>query len=105
MALEHRWSRRQQVNWAGFVFHRLPGLVAVNVRDIGQEGAFIAARHLNLPRLAGVELSFAATFADKPIIHQLQAYVIHRTANGYGLLFKDFRFNTLPPAAGMPCAA
>jgi hypothetical protein len=105
MALEHRWSPRQQVRWQGFVLHRLTGLVAIHVLDISREGAFIAARYLELPRMAGVELSFATTLADKPLIHHLHAYVIHRTSGGYGLLFKDFRFTVPPAAAGMPRVA
>ena len=105
MALEHRWSRRLEIHWQGSVFHRHAGLVTVKLVNIGMNGTFIAARHLKLPRNDCVELGFIAIQPDKLTIHHLQAYVIHATDNGYGLMFKDFRFSPQQPIAGVPNAA
>jgi hypothetical protein len=105
MALEHRWSRRQRVCWDGFVFHRHPGLIQVNILNISLEGVFIAAHHLELPPQAGVELSFAAVIAGKPAIYQLEALAIHHSGRGYGLLFKDFRLAGFQALKGMLYAA
>ena len=105
MALEHRWSQRLEIRWKGSVYHRQAGLAAVNLVNIGMDGAFIAGRNLILARNDCVELGFVAANSDKLTIHHLQAYVIHATGNGYGLMFKDFRFSPQQPIAGVPNAA
>jgi PilZ domain len=105
MALEHRWSRRQQVRLDAFVFHRFPGLVRVNILDIGLEGVFIGAEHLVLPPQVIVELSFALKISGKQTIHQLEAFVIHHTRDGYGLMFKDFRIAAFQALEGALYAA
>lgn len=89
--MEHRWSRRNPVSMEGLVFHRIAGLLRVNIRNISPEGAFIASEHPTLPSQAIVELSIALPLDGKWIIQQIDALVIHRACNGYGLMFKDLR--------------
>ena len=91
MALEHRWSRRRQACLDAFIFHRLPGLLRARIHNISLDGVFIAVEYFALPPQAVVELSFALEVAGKPIIHQLEAFVIHSNYNGYGMMFKDYR--------------
>jgi len=52
-----------------------------------------------------VDLSFAVEIAGKQTIQQMQAYVIHRRRNGYGLMFKEFRRSAFQALAGMHYAA
>ena len=89
--MEHRWSRRNPVYLDAIVFHRLCGLIPAKILDISLEGVFIVVEHPALPTQAMVEISFAVEIAGKQTIQQMQAYVIHRHRNGYGLMFKDFR--------------
>jgi hypothetical protein len=100
IAMEHRWSRRNPVCLDAFVFHRLCGLIPANILDISLEGVFIAVEHPALPAQAMVELSFAVEIAGKQTIQQMQAFVIHRSRNGYGLMFKDFRRSAFQALAG-----
>jgi hypothetical protein len=103
--MEHRWSRRNPVCLDAFVFHRLCGLMPAKILDISLEGVFIAVEHPALPTQAMVELSFAVEIAGKQTIQQMQAYVIHRSRNGYGLMFKDFRRGAFQALAGTHYAA
>jgi len=103
--MEHRWSRRNPVCLDAFVFHRLCGLIPANILDISLEGVFITAEHPALPTHAMVDLSFAVEIAGKQTIQQMQAYVIHRRRNGYGLMFKEFRRSAFQALAGMHYAA
>jgi len=105
MNIEHRRSKRKQVCLEALVFHRLPGLVPVNILDINLEGAFIGAERLTVPRHAFVTLTFALETAAKQIIRQLDAMVIHQTRNGCGLLFKDAQFEAFRAVEGMRDAA
>ena len=105
MSLEHRWSARKQVCLEALVFHRLTGLSQVKILDIGLEGAFVSAEHLELPFPAVVELTFSLNIAGTENIYQLQAMVIHRTDHGYGLMFKDFRLEAYQALKGMLFAA
>ena len=93
MNLEHRWSARKRVCLEAFVFHRFTGLSQVKILDISLEGVFIGTEHFNLPFPSVVELTFSLNIAGKESIYQLQAMVIHRTDNGYGLMFKDFKLD------------
>ncbi|MEJ2566436.1 MAG: hypothetical protein P8141_10845 [Gammaproteobacteria bacterium] len=49
--MEHRWNRRNPVSMEGLIFHRLPGLLRVNIRNISPEGAFAAGDHPSLPQI------------------------------------------------------
>ena len=89
--MEHRWSLRKPVCLDALVLHRLSGLMPATVRDISLEGVFITVEYPALPSLALVELSFALAADDKRAIQQTEAFVIHQTRNGYGLMFKNFR--------------
>ena len=91
MALEHRWSRRKQVNLDAFVYHRLAGLIRANILNVGLEGAFIDTGHHTLPPQASLELTFALHDSDMRTLHQMEALVIHHNRTGYGLMFKNFR--------------
>jgi len=105
MHMEHRWSRRIQVCLDAIVFHRLLGLTQVAVRDISLEGVFIGAENLILPSQSIVELTFALNTSGKQRIRQAEAIVIHRTHNGCGLMFKDFRMETFQAIKDMLYAA
>ena len=89
--MEHRWSRRNPVCLDAIIFHRLSGLIPTKILDISLEGVFIAVEHPALPAQAIVDLSFIMEISGKQSIQQMQAFVIHRHRNGYGLMFKDFR--------------
>ena len=91
--MEHRWSIRKPVRLDALVLHRLSGLMPATVLDINLEGAFIAMEYPALPPLAIVELSFALAIDGKRTIQQTEAFVIHHSCNGYGLMFKDFRLS------------
>jgi hypothetical protein len=93
MALEHRWSRRQSVYMDALVFHRLTGLIRVDILNISLDGVFISGRHIKLPPLTCLELTFALTGGREMNILQTEAFVIHNSHNGYGLMFKDFRLS------------
>ena len=103
--MEHRWSRRNPVCLDAIVFHHLSGLIPTKILDINLEGAYIAVEHPVLPTQAMVELSFALEIAGKQTIQQMQAFVIHRHRNGYGLMFKDFRRGAFQALAGSLYAA
>ena len=103
--MEHRWSRRNPVCMDAIVFHRLCGLIPTNILDISLEGVFIAAEHLVLPAQTIVDLSFVLEIDGKQTIQQMQAYVIHRSRNGYGLMFKDFRRGAFQALAATHYAA
>ena len=105
MTLEHRWSRRQKVCLDALVFHRLPGLIKVSILDISLEGVFIRTEHPALPPQASVELTFALEFEGKQTVNQIESLVIHSKRNGYGLMFKDFRFTAFQALKGMLYAA
>jgi len=87
------------------VFHRLQGLIPVNILDINAEGAFIGAERLALPLRALVTLTFALDTVAKPIIRQTEALVIHRARNGCGLMFKDLRLDAFQAIEVMRDAA
>jgi hypothetical protein len=98
MGLEHRWSERKPVCLEAIVFHRPLGLRPVKILDIGLEGAFIAAERLDLPVPAIVELTYAIDIEDRKTIYHMNAMVIHRSRDGYGVMFKEFKleaFRTL----------
>jgi hypothetical protein len=103
--MEHRWSKRTPVCLDAFVFHRLSGLIPANILDISLEGVFIRVEHPSLPAQAIVELSFALKIDGKQTIQQMEAFVIHRSRNGYGLMFKDFRRGAFQALAGALYAA
>ena len=77
MNLEHRRSRRRQLCLEALVFHRLQGLIPVNILDINAEGAFIGAERLALPLRALVTLTFALDTGDTPV--GLVHWLYHRT--------------------------
>ena len=91
MSLEHRWSIRKPVYLNAVLFHRLSGLAQVTIEDISLEGAFIRGEAVNLSCQTVVDLSFALGNAGRQPIFQVQALVIHRARNGYGLMFKAFK--------------
>ena len=103
--MEHRWSRRNPVCLDALVFHRLCGLIPTNILDISVDGVFIAVKHPALPTQAIVDLSFALEIGGKQTIQQMQAFVIHRNRNGYGLMFKDLRRGTFQALAATLYAA
>lgn len=105
MSLEHRWSKRKRVCLDAIVFHRPLGLLHVEILDIGLEGVFIRGEHLKLPCPAIVELTFVLDNAGKQNISQMEAIVIHHSRRGYGLMFKDFRFEAFQALKGMLYAA
>ena len=105
MSLEHRWSKRKRVRLDAIVFHRPLGLLHAEILDIGLEGVFIRGNHLKLPCPAIVELTFALDNAGKQNISQMEAIVIHHSRRGYGLMFKDFRFEAFQALKGMLYAA
>ena len=92
MGLEHRWSQRLHVCLKGLIFHHLPGLHRVTLINISQDGAFITTENFRLPLHTIVELSFVLEATGKQIIQQMEAFVIHHNRNGYGMMFKDYRF-------------
>jgi len=98
--MEHRWSRRNPVRLDAIVFHRASGLIPTNILDISLEGVFIAVEHPVLPAQSIVDLSFALEIGGKQSIQQMQAFVIHRHRNGYGLMFKDLRRGAFQALAG-----
>jgi hypothetical protein len=97
MVLEHRWNQRKQVRLNALVLHRLAGLLQADILNIGPDGVFIALEYPVLPVPAVVHLSFALEIAGKHAIIQTDAFVIHRQHNGYGMMFKDYRFTVFPP--------
>ena len=103
--MEHRWSKRNPVCLDAFIFHRLTGLIPVNILDISLEGVFIRVEHPALPTQAVMELSFVLDIHGKQTIQQMEAFVIHRSGNGYGLMFKDYRRGTFQELAGTLYAA
>jgi len=103
--MEHRWSRRNPICLDAFVFHHRSGLIPANILDISPEGVFIAVEHPALPTRAMVEVSFALEIGGKQTIQQMQAFVIHRSRNGYGLMFKDFRRGAFQALAATHSAA
>ena len=103
--MEHRWSRRNPVYLDAIIFHRLCGLIPAKILNFSLEGALIAVKHPALPTQALVELSFTMEVAGKQTIQQMQAYVIHRSRNGYGLMFKDFRRSVFQALVGTHYAA
>ena len=96
MALEHRWSQRKQVRLNALVLHRLAGLLQTHILNIGLERAYIAVEYPALPVQAIVHLSFVLEIAGTHTINQTDAFVIHRSHGGYGLMFKEFRFTAFP---------
>ncbi len=105
MSLEHRWSKRKQVCLDTIVFHRPFGLLRAEILDIGLEGVFIRGEHLKLPCPAIVELTFALDGDSKRSISHMEAIVIHHSRQGYGLMFKDFRFEAFQVLKDMLYAA
>jgi hypothetical protein len=94
MNMEHRLSKRRRVCLEALIFHRVSGLVPVNILDISLEGAFIGAERIALPPHALVTLTFALDTVAKPSIRQTEALVIHRARNGCGLLLKEVQLET-----------
>ncbi len=105
MGIEHRWSRRQEVCLNAIVLHRPLGLLQVKILDLGVEGAFISAEHLELPVPATVELTFAVDVGSRQTIYQIDAMTIHRIRNGYGLMFMNFKLDFFQAPKGILYAA
>ena len=73
--------------------------------DSKKEGVFIRGEHLKLPCPAIVELTFALDGDSKRSISHMEAIVIHHSRQGYGLMFKDFRFEAFQVLKDMLYAA
>jgi len=89
--MEHRWSMRKPVRLDALILHRQSGLIPATVLDVNLEGVFVTMEFPALPTLSMVELSFALAIGGKRTIQQMEAFVIHHSRKGYGLMFKDFR--------------
>jgi hypothetical protein len=94
--MEHRWSIRKQCEYGVAVNSPNSGTAIGRMRNIGLGGMLIETGALVLPMNAAVSVGFALIDDDElenPF--RLQGMVVHRTANGFGVMFLETAADTI----------
>ena len=88
--MEQRWSLRKPVTFEVQVSHKCHPVVRGRSRNISLEGLFIETGIVILPVGCRIDVEFALMTGGDPLRVRMPAVVVHRTADGCGIVFHTF---------------
>ncbi|CAK0771237.1 PilZ domain-containing protein [Gammaproteobacteria bacterium] len=95
--MEHRWSLRIPIRINVNVIFAEVGESPAVTRDLSLGGVFLEMLGPpRPPKYASVELLFPVGNGEDQTHYQINAGVVRETADGIGLMFRDYDVSTLP---------
>lgn len=88
--MEHRWSKRFNVNVDVSLYHRGNSVIKCQTHDAGSAGIFIEPVHQALAKNTFLEVEFEQGLNlryKKPQKFRMRALVVHTSKKGIGLMF------------------
>ena len=92
--IERRWTMRTPANLDVDVLCQGEGLAVGQALDIGLGGAFLKIHRGEVLPDSNVELIFLLGASPHRIKHKIKAKVVRISAQGLGLMFRDFDAGT-----------
>lgn len=88
MAAENRWSSRKALTLDVSLYYPPIGVINTHTRNVSLEGMFVELDGVNIPEQSRLEVSFRASTLNGDIETRLPAFVVHRHADGVGLMLQ-----------------
>ena len=88
--IERRWAKRTPVSLDVEVICQGKGAAACKALDIGLGGVFLEMGRDEVLPDSNVELMFLLGASSQRIKHKIKARVVRTSAQGMGLMFRDF---------------